>query len=281
MTPAEGRYFAADAAFEIEEERLRLVEAFGDAITRRHLEAIGVLPGWRCLEVGAGRGSVARMLAERVGPKGRVVATDINPRFLNDVNASNVEVRQHDILTDPLDRPYDFVHSRYLLEHLSAPEKALRQMVCALRPGGVLLPEASDALCFGPAADASPNARALRMVTSALTEAVSASGVVDPFFGRKRPRLLGDAGLMSVRAEVHLDIFRGASEGARLLRMTIETLRGPAVRSGRLTEQELDAGLAVLDDPRASIMSMATVSAVGRAPTDGTPSETRSSTRLA
>src|SRR5262245_32275063 len=129
-------------------------------------------------------------------------------------------------------------------------------MVGALRPGGVLLAEASDALCFGPADDASPNARALQMVTRALPEVVSVAGVVDPFFGRKLFRLLTDAGVMDVRAEVHLDIFRGASERASCLRMTIETLRGLVVRSGRLTEQELDAGLAVLDDPRASIMSM-------------------------
>jgi ubiquinone/menaquinone biosynthesis C-methylase UbiE len=167
MTPAEGRYFAADAAFQIEEERLRLVEASGDAITLRHLDAIGVVPGWRCLEVGAGRGSVARMLAERVGPNGRVVATDINPRFLSHLEASNVEVRQHNILTDPLDGPHDLVHSRYLLEHLSEPEKALRQMVRALRrPGGVLLAEASDALCLGSADDASPNACLARRLLS-------------------------------------------------------------------------------------------------------------------
>jgi SAM-dependent methyltransferase len=271
MTPAEGKYFAADAAFEIEEERLRLVEAYGDAITLRHLDAIGVVPGSRCLEVGAGRGSVARMLAERVGPNGRVVATDINPRFLSHLKAANVEVRQHNILIDPLDGPYDLVHSRYLLEHLSEPEKALRHMVHALRPGGVLLAEASDALCFGSADDASPNAGALQTLTAALTEVVSVSGVVDPFFGRKLLRLLSDAGLRDVRAEVHLDISRGASERARLLRMTIETLRGLVVRSGRLTELELDAGLAVLDDPRASIMSMATVSAVGHTSADETP----------
>lgn len=281
MTPAKGRYFAADAAPEIEQERLRLVEAYGDATTRRHLDAIGVVLGWRCLEVGAGRGSVARMLAERVGRNGRVVATDINPRFLTHLKAANIEVRQHDILTDPLDGPYDLVHSRFLLEHLPEPDKAIRQMVRALRPGGVLLAEASDAMCFGSADDVAPNARALQIVTMALPEVVSASGVLDPFFGRKLLRLLSDAGLKDVRAEVHVEISRGASERTRLLRMTIDTLRGLVVRSGRLTEQEFDAGLAVLDDPRASIMSMGTVGAVGRSSADPHRPETRPSARPA
>jgi len=98
MTQPEGRYFAADAAFEAEDERLRLVEAYADPITVRHIAAIGVLPGWRCLEVGAGRGSITRMLAERVGPNGRAVATDINPRFLANLKVSNVEVRRHTYL---------------------------------------------------------------------------------------------------------------------------------------------------------------------------------------
>jgi SAM-dependent methyltransferase len=265
MTQAEGKYFADHAAFEAENERLRLVEAYGDPATMRHIEAIGVLPGWRCLEVGGGRGSVARMLAERVGPSESIVVTDINLRFLDSVKASNLEVRQHDILNDPLDGPYDFVHSRFLLEHLSEPAKALRQMVGALRPGGVLLAECSDALCFGPADDSTPDARALHMLATALTEVLATSRVLDPCFGRKLPRLLGDAGLTSIRAEAYFEICRGGSERAYLLRLTVEQLRDVVVRSGKLTEQELDAGLAVLDNPRANVMSIGSVSAVGHA----------------
>jgi ubiquinone/menaquinone biosynthesis C-methylase UbiE len=40
-----------------------------------------VQPGWRCLEVGAGRGSMAVWLAQRVGPSGHVVATDVDVGF--------------------------------------------------------------------------------------------------------------------------------------------------------------------------------------------------------
>jgi SAM-dependent methyltransferase len=193
------------------------------------------------------------------------VATDIDPRFLDSLKGPNVEVRQHDILTDSLNGPYDFVHCRYVLEHLSEPARALRHMVGALRPGGVLLAESSDALCFGPADDSTPSARDLQMVATVLTEVLAASSVLDPFFGRKLLRLLTDVGLTSIRAEAYVEICRGTSSGARLLRLTIETVRGVLVRSGRLMEQELDAGLAVLDDPRANVMALGSVSAVGRA----------------
>src|SRR5207344_3002721 len=86
-----------------ERERLSLLEHSADPLSRRRLAALGIQPGWHCLEVGAGHGSIARWLAEQVGPRGRVVATDINPRFLTEMQLPNVEVRQHDIRTDPLE----------------------------------------------------------------------------------------------------------------------------------------------------------------------------------
>src|SRR4051812_39774140 len=53
-----------------------------DAGTTRHLLALGIGPGWQCLEVGAGGGSVAVWVAEQVGVTGSVLATDIDTRFL-------------------------------------------------------------------------------------------------------------------------------------------------------------------------------------------------------
>lgn len=76
-----GRYFAADAEADAELARLKLLEEVSDPQTIRCLEAVGVGAGWRCLEVGAGAGSVTRWLAARVGASGNVVAADLDPRF--------------------------------------------------------------------------------------------------------------------------------------------------------------------------------------------------------
>jgi hypothetical protein len=73
----ESRYVFDNAAEEQTRERFATLPRLYDPGTIRHLEALGVGAGWRCLEVGAGGGSVARWLAERVGPIGRVLATDI------------------------------------------------------------------------------------------------------------------------------------------------------------------------------------------------------------
>lgn len=134
------RYFAADAEGGDELARLRLLEAEFDPRTFRYLDAIGVGAGWRCLEVGAGGGSVVRWLCEQVGPEGHVVAADIDPRFLDDVRKPNVEVRRCDITRDEIELGfYDLVHCRFLLMHLDDPADVLRRMAAALRPGGWLV----------------------------------------------------------------------------------------------------------------------------------------------
>jgi hypothetical protein len=47
----EARYsFSAEEREEAEYDRLRLQESLVDPVTIRHLEAIGVAEGWRCLE---------------------------------------------------------------------------------------------------------------------------------------------------------------------------------------------------------------------------------------
>ena len=150
----EDRYLAKNSPDAFERERLALLTQFADPITARRLTDLGVGPGWRCLDVGAGSGTVARWLAGRVGAEGRVVATDMSPRFLGGHGLPNLEVRRHNILEDDLEAAhYDLVHCRALLMHLPDPIGALRRLVDAVRPGGWLLVEEADGSSFG-AADA-------------------------------------------------------------------------------------------------------------------------------
>jgi 2-polyprenyl-3-methyl-5-hydroxy-6-metoxy-1,4-benzoquinol methylase len=65
-----------------ERDRLRLMSDLLDPSSRFHLERIGVVAGWCCLEIGAGNGSLSQWLAQRVGPTGHVIATDIRPDLM-------------------------------------------------------------------------------------------------------------------------------------------------------------------------------------------------------
>jgi len=90
---ADSRYVFDNAVTAETEQRFAGLEAALDPSTFRYLSGIGVTSGWVCWEVGAGSGSIATWLAERVGPTGRVLATDIDPRFIPVSRLAHLEVR--------------------------------------------------------------------------------------------------------------------------------------------------------------------------------------------
>jgi 2-polyprenyl-3-methyl-5-hydroxy-6-metoxy-1,4-benzoquinol methylase len=140
----EPNYILTETPTDIESTRLALLEQRLDPLTIGRLNRLDIAPGSRCLEVGAGRGSIARWLATRVGADGQVVAADVDCRHLAGL-PDTIEVRTLDIRTDtPEPEAFDLVHCRALLMHLPDPLDALRRMVAALRPGGVLLAEEGD-----------------------------------------------------------------------------------------------------------------------------------------
>ena len=61
-----------------------LISAFQEPRWRRHLvEATGLQPGGRALDIATGTGKVAADLHRRVGPSGRVLGLDISPRMID------------------------------------------------------------------------------------------------------------------------------------------------------------------------------------------------------
>ena len=196
MAEAEG--YVYDQTFAKERERLAGMEALWDPGTIRALEAVGVAEGWRCLEVGAGAGSVAQWLADRVGEGGKVVATDLNTKYAEPGPGANLEVLEHDITSAeaPDGGGFDLVHSRLLLEHIPETE-ALANMVAAARPGGWLVIEDYDMVS---AIDV-PESEVGTRVQAAVLGFMSEVGGFDPDYGRQLIHALRGAGLEDVSAE--------------------------------------------------------------------------------
>src|SRR4051794_32607277 len=69
-----------------------------DPVTRRRLGESARPEGARCLEVGAGGGSIARWLAAHVGRRGHVVALDLKPQHIRANPA--ITVVTHDLNSD-------------------------------------------------------------------------------------------------------------------------------------------------------------------------------------
>jgi len=127
------RYLLDNAQAEAGERFVALAELF-DGVTRGHFGRLGVGPGWRCWEVGAGGPSVPRGLAARVGSEGRVLATDIDLAWAGAAGSAPIEVRRHDVARDaPPDELFDLVHARLVLVHLPDRERALQSMISVLR----------------------------------------------------------------------------------------------------------------------------------------------------
>lgn len=137
------RYLLDNARVEAGERFTWLAELF-DGVTRGHLDRLGLTEGWRCWEVGAGGPGIPETLATAVGPTGHVLATDIDPAWLDP--HAGYEVRRHDVVADPPPQPgtFDLVHARLVLVHLPDRARALATMVAALRPGGWLVIEDAD-----------------------------------------------------------------------------------------------------------------------------------------
>ena len=92
--------YALDNSWDRAKRRLSLLEQYLDPMTKRRLSMLGVGLGSRCLEVGAGGGSIAAWMCEQVGAAGSVVATDINIELIQDMKHANFTAKQHDITKD-------------------------------------------------------------------------------------------------------------------------------------------------------------------------------------
>jgi SAM-dependent methyltransferase len=265
---ADDQTYAFDNALAVQRERLDLLEALFDPGTIRHLEALGVAPGWRCLEVGAGGGSIAAWLCDRVGPEGTVLATDLDTRWVEQLGRPNLEVRVHDLIEDDLPQgEFDLVHFRLVLGWLRDPREALERLVAAVKPGGWVLAEEIDFVSAVP--DSRTDGDAARL----FERAVDAHNVVlakrhafDPFYGRQVPGDVEDAGLVDTGSEGRTAFWRGGGPGGRIWRLTIEQLRDAIVDLGLMDATDLEAAIALLDDPRLRTMSPVVMAAWGRRP---------------
>jgi ubiquinone/menaquinone biosynthesis C-methylase UbiE len=105
------------------------------------LERLGLGPGWRCVDVGAGGGDVSVALAEMVGRDGRVYAVDSDPRTRDEVARAAAAHAQVIALTQAgedlsLPEEVDLAFCRFLLLHVHEPLAVVRMMAASVRPGG-------------------------------------------------------------------------------------------------------------------------------------------------
>jgi SAM-dependent methyltransferase len=214
-----------------ERERLLVLERAFDVLSRGALMEVGVGVGWRCWEVGAGRGSLAHWLAGIVGPHGEVLATDLSDQWF-DHTAPGVTFQRHDVVRDQLPRDtFDLVHARFLLEHLPDPRSVIARLTDALRPGGVLVLEDAAGLEL----DVTPSIPAFHRLPAAWERAGRAVG----WNGAYGAELMGDLralGLREPQGRQYRQLAPGGQSWTHLI-LGIRRLEGQLINEGVTREE--------------------------------------------
>ena len=254
MTEAAGKsnYVLAASGRESEEfARLDLLQQLFDPTTERRLDL--VQPGWRCLETGAGRGSIARFLSGKVGASGEVIAADIDLTPSAGVTLPNGQFVKHNILVDSLAPlggagSFDLVHARFLLQHIFDHEDlAIQRMIELLKPGGWLVIEDLEAAVMAAADPHHPLSAGYDAVIAGSVAAMRASRAVDPTPGRALLPRFHRAGLTNLKHECHVYVERGGSPLARWYVQSTEGSRRGYDDRGH--SEAIDLTLRALKDP--------------------------------
>lgn len=258
------QYIFTDARYAKELQRLQAIEQVFDPSSRRRIRSTGIDKNWRCLEVGAGAGSIARWLSETVGERGKVVAVDLDTRFIANISQPNVEVIQTDIKDLPIENPcFDLIHARYVLIHIRDFQVALSRMLKSLKPGGWIVLEEPD---FSAARAISGDKQAyqsVNRVNRAIGQMFTAKSM-DCALGVKLPAILQSCGLQQLRVENDAHLSNGGSEIAKIMQMSAVQLTEKYIATGEVDRKDIERYCQFTNDQNAWAIYYATVGIVGR-----------------
>jgi SAM-dependent methyltransferase len=254
-----------------EQERLQLQARELAPESSWLFDQIGVPHGARVVELGCGPHGCLELLAERVGPSGSVVGVErsadavaLARKLLAERGLRNVELLERDARSTGLPREsFDLATARLVLVNIPQPEQIVAELTALVRPRGwVALHEADyvSHVCDPP----------LPAWTSLveLLESYSRQNGIDPFIGRKLPRLLRDAGLVEVAVKPIVHVYPPGNARRNILLDFAENLSERILAQKLVGDRELGEMKAALrqhlDDPDTLVVSHLFFQAWGR-----------------
>jgi ubiquinone/menaquinone biosynthesis C-methylase UbiE len=231
-----------------EYERLRAQSRVWEQATVRLLDQVGLGPGASCLDAGCGPGEVMRLMATRVGPSGRVLGMDVDPRVggaaqavLHRAGHHQCAFRCHDLNTDqPIPGgPFDLVYARLLLFHLPQRVAVLRRLWAAVAPGGHLVVQDYDLHGVGIL----PELNSGEALTRVVREAMTAAGC-DIHAGARLPLLFTQAGIGDPDGTDVTGRIEPLATGRTMLEATFRSVLPTALAHGIISETDATAALA-------------------------------------
>jgi SAM-dependent methyltransferase len=239
--PTPGPYVLATG--EAAAYRLRLLHGLYGEGTRRVLLDTGLQRGMRAADLGCGVGVVTALLSKLVGPEGHVVGIDVSAAQLAQarerLNGSGGNVRFVEASATATGLPpesFDLVYCRFLLIHLSEPERALGEMRALLKPGGILVCEDGDLTSAGSEPPSALDAFA------ELWGRLGPKWGVDYTLGRRLFQMVQAAGFPEPEVTFNQPVV-ARGETKRFLELSVAEAGPALINAGLITAEELERTL--------------------------------------
>jgi ubiquinone/menaquinone biosynthesis C-methylase UbiE len=222
--------------------RLGIQAAIIRPITIRLLQALGVCPGMRILDVGCGTGDVALLVSQLVGDSGAVVGIDRSETVILAARARAAGAKNVQFLVNsPHDAlhmaPFDIVVGRYVLIHQEDVPSFIRASAKLVKPGGIVaFHEIDDADDFAVLPEIPVWTQANAWLMSALR-----SLLPNPDVAGKLVDIFSQAGFGAPALFCEVPIGDGAqSPLATWLAETLRTLLPQIIQRGWASEEAVD-----------------------------------------
>lgn len=262
MGDDETTYLLTNAEVETS-DRFAGLEAVFDPVTCGHVTRLGLARGARCLEVGAGNGSIANWMADRVGADGRVLAVDLDPRWIPRDSRAQLEVRALDLVSQPIPPgPWDVIHERLVLQHIPERLGVLARLVECLAPGGVILVEDFDTGEVRTVDRAGPEHELILRVAQAFNRLLGTRAGANDFAANALRALRGH-GLEGTGASGYVAIAEGGTGWANVQAANARQVRAGLIAQG-IAAGDIDRFVEAMADPDTIVGSGVLISAWGR-----------------
>jgi ubiquinone/menaquinone biosynthesis C-methylase UbiE len=214
-------------------------------------------PSHHVLSLGCGTGNIECCIAKTLSQQGKILATDISEEQLMVAqkkalkeNLKNISFLQKDINDLNYSNEFDMAYCRFLLIHLKEPEKALNNMIKAVRPGGLVVLEDIN---YSGVYVYPPNESVQKGID--LIARLAQWKGIDFDLGPKLHHMLFKLGVRDIKIQAYQPV--GGREEKVLLEMTIREAKEQFIKEKLVTPEELDQILKgieeVVQDPSISI----------------------------
>jgi len=205
-----------------------------------------------------------RWMVDVVGETGKIVAVDIDTRFVANAALPNLEVCEADIRDISWsNNSFDLIHARYVLIHIADFQSALSKMLNSLKPGGWLVIEEPDFSAARALIGEKEECESVNKVNRAILRMFTDRGM-DCSLGVKLPSIFQNFGLQLHSVENDAPLSAGGSGVATMMKMSTVQLAQKYIATGEATDEDVQKYCRFAENPSSWAVYYATVGVIGQ-----------------